>query len=136
MEKKRPFIGIGVIVIRDGRVLLGKRRNAHGEGTWCFPGGHLEFNEEPEAAAERETREETGIQIMNVRRGPFTNDFFEHEGKHYITLYLIAEWASGEPMVMEPQKCEAWDWFEWDSLPSPLFLCVENLLKQGFNPLK
>jgi hypothetical protein len=36
----RPLIGVAVIVINDGRILLGKRKNSHGDGTWAFPGGH------------------------------------------------------------------------------------------------
>ena len=42
---KRPLIGIAVMVVKEDRVLLGKRKNSHGSGTWAFPGGHLEFNE-------------------------------------------------------------------------------------------
>ncbi|PIN92058.1 hypothetical protein CO154_01270 [Candidatus Pacearchaeota archaeon CG_4_9_14_3_um_filter_31_7] len=52
-----PKVGVGVIVIKDNKVLLGKRKNAHGEGSLCFPGGHLEFNEKVEDAAEREVFE-------------------------------------------------------------------------------
>ena len=44
-EPKIPRVGVGVIVQRDGRILLGKRLGAHGEGTWALPGGHLEFGE-------------------------------------------------------------------------------------------
>ncbi len=45
MENKRPKVGLGVLIFKDGKVLLGKRKGAHGEGTWCPPGGHLEFGE-------------------------------------------------------------------------------------------
>ncbi|HII71621.1 TPA: NUDIX domain-containing protein [Candidatus Woesearchaeota archaeon] len=131
---ERPKVGVGTIVIKDGKVLLGKRKNAHGEGTWCFPGGHLEGGEEVEECARRETKEETGLEIKNIRLGTFTNDIFEKERKHYITLYVLAEPASGEPKVMEPEKCERWGWFRWEELPRPLFVPVENLLKAGYNP--
>ena len=133
---KRPCVGVGVVVIKGNKVLLGKRKNAHGEGSWCFPGGHLEFNESVEECAVREVREETGIEIKNLRLGPFTNDVFEKEAKHYVTLFVIAEYASGKAKVMEPEKCEKWAWFEWGSLPEPLFLPIQNLLKQGFNPFE
>jgi len=136
MIMKRPCVGVGVVVIKGGKVLLGKRKNAHGEGSWCFPGGHLEFNESVEECAVREVREETGIEIKNLRLGPFTNDVFEKEAKHYVTLFVIAEYASGKAKVMEPEKCEKWAWFEWNSLPEPLFLPIQNLLKQGFNPFE
>ncbi len=132
----RPKIGVGVIVIKGNKVLLGKRKNVHGEGTWCFPGGHLEFGEKIEECARREVEEETGIRIKNLRIGPFTNDIFREEGKHYVTLYVISDYDSGEVRVKEPEKCERWEWFEWDKLPSPLFLPIQNLLKQGYNPFK
>ena len=130
----RPKVGVGVVVIKDGRVLLGKRKNAHGEGDWCFPGGHLEFNEELEECAKREVMEETGVKIKNIKKGTFTNDMFKKEGKHYITLYVISEHDEGEAKVMEPNRCEKWDWFEWGNLPEPLFLPLKNALKEGFNP--
>jgi len=132
----RPMIGTGVIIIKNNKVLLGKRKNAHGEGSWCFPGGHLEFNEEIEDCGKREVLEETGIKIKNIKLGPFTNDIFKKEGKHYVTLFLIADYDSGEAKVMEPDKCEKCGWFEWDKLPKPLFLPIQNLLKQKFNPFK
>ena len=130
---ERPKVGCGVIVIKDRKVLLGKRKNAHGKGTWGFPGGHLEHKEEIEDCAKREVMEESGIQIKNLKRVAFTNDFFS-EDKHYVTLFIRSEYESGEVKLMEPEKCEKWDWFEWNKLPKPLFLAVENLLKQGYDP--
>ena len=134
--ENRPKIGVGIIVIKDGKILFGKRKNAHNEGSWSFPGGHLQFNEEVEDCAIREVKEETGISIKNIRKGTFTNDIFEKEGKHYVTLFVISDFASGEVKVMEPEKCEKWEWFEWNKLPQPLFIPIQNLLKQKFNPLK
>jgi len=121
-------------VKKDGMVLLGKRRNAHGAGTWCFPGGHLEFGEGVKECARREVREETGISIKNLRYGPFTNDIFHDEGKHYVTLFVIAEYDSGRLETREPDRSETWEWFRWDDLPRPLFLPIRNLLEQGFDP--
>jgi len=129
---KRPYIGIGVIIVRSGRILLGKRRNAHGAGSWCCPGGHLEYGESFESCARREVMEETGLEIENVRRGAFTNDRFAEEGKHYVTLFMLADCPQGTPRVCEPEKCARWDWFPENALPRPLFLPLENLLQDGF----
>ena len=134
--EKFPKVGVGVIVVKDNKVLLEKRKNAHGEGTWGFPGGHLEFNEELEECAKREVMEEAGIEVRNIRIGTFTNDKFEKEGKHYITLFILADYDSGEVNILEPDRTEKWEWCSWDDLPSPLFLPIENLLKQGFNPFR
>lgn len=134
-DEKLPKVGLGVVIIKDGKILLGKRKNAHGEGAWCYPGGHLEFGESWEECARRETIEEAGIKIKNLRFGTVTNDLFE-EHKHYITICMVADWASGEVKIMEPDRCEKWGWFRWDKLPKPLFLPTINQLKIGFNPMK
>lgn len=128
-----PRIGVGVCLLKDNKVLLGKRINAHGQGTWAFPGGHLEFGETVTQCAAREVEEETGMRIANIRRGPFTEDFFLAEGRHYITIIMIADWHAGEPELREPHKCEQWGWFEWDLLPEPLFPTFGNLAKANIN---
>jgi len=129
---KRPLVGVAVIVVKDNRVLLGKRKNAHGADTWAFPGGHLEFNESIEDCAAREVFEETGLSIKNLRYGPYTNDIFTAENKHYVTLFVIADHKSGTPQVKEPHKCEQWEWSEWPPGLTPQFLPIKNLLKQNF----
>lgn len=134
--KDQPKIGVGVMVIRNKKILLGQRKNSHGDKTWSFPGGHLELNEKIKDCAIRETKEETGLKITNIKLATFTNDIFKKEGKHYVTLFVVAHAKSGQPKVMEPDKCEKWGWFEWNNLPKPLFLPIKNLLKQRYNPLK
>jgi len=129
--QKQVWVGVGAIVGRDGKVLLLKRKNAHGHGSWGFPGGHLEFGETPEEAARREVLEETGLQVDGIKPVGFTNDFFRKEDKHYITLYLLCKKARGDPKLMEPEKCERLGWFEWNNLPNPLFLPVRNFIKQN-----
>lgn len=130
---QRPKVGIGVIVINNGKVLLGKRKNAHGEGTWCYPGGHLEYGESFEDCAKREVMEETGLTIKNLRFGVVTNDIFD-EQKHYITICMIADIDSGEVQLKEPEKCSEWAWFDWHHLPSPLFLPIIHQQSMGFTP--
>lgn len=128
-----PRIGVGVCLLKDGKILLGKRINAHGQGAWAFPGGHLEFGETVSACARREVEEETGLQITNIRRGPYTEDFFLAENRHYITIIMIADWRAGKPELREPHKCEQWAWFEWDHLPQQLFATFANLVKADIN---
>ena len=134
----KPKVGLGVFIQKEGKVLLGKRKGSHDAGAWCFPGGHLEFFESWEECAIRETEEEVGIKIKNIRFLTATNDFFHKDKKHYITIFMIADYDSGEVKILEPDKCEEWGWFEWkeDKLPKPLFVPQENLLKQKFDPNK
>jgi 8-oxo-dGTP diphosphatase len=133
-QLKRPKVGVGVVVVKEGKVLLGKRKNAHGDGSWSLPGGHLEYGETIEECALREVDEEVGVKIKNLRLGPYTNDIFPNEQKHYITLYVISDYLSGQVEIKEPDKCERWEWFEWNNLPEPLFIPMQNLIKTGYNP--
>jgi 8-oxo-dGTP diphosphatase len=130
-----PRIGVAVIVIRDGQVLIGRRRStSHGDETWQFPGGHLEFGESIADGAVREVAEETGLEATVTGYGPYTNDVFVADGKHYVTLFVLAAAADGIPQVMEPEKCAEWRWCPWDALPDPRFLSIQHLLELGYRP--
>ncbi len=129
LEQQRPRIGVGVAVIKDGKMLLGKRKGAHGAGEWSSPGGHLEFGETVEECAERELLEETGLKALSLQLGPWVNDIIDND-KHYVTLFVFVDQFEGEPQLMEPHKCEGWEWFEWHALPSPLFAPVKSMLKK------
>jgi 8-oxo-dGTP diphosphatase len=100
------------------RFLMGKRKNAHGAGTYALPGGHLEFGETPEECAARESMEETGLKVSHVRFLTATNDYMPAENKHYITLFMVCvrDSDSDEPQVLEPDKCEGWEWASWKQL--------------------
>jgi 8-oxo-dGTP diphosphatase len=122
-------VGIGVFVFRDGRFLMARRHGAHGAGTWSVPGGHLEFGESFEDTAVREVAEETGVQITNVRFGAVTNDIFADEDRHYVTVWMLSDHMSGEPSILEPDKCLSLGWYDFEALPSPLFLPWRQLLR-------
>lgn len=119
-EAQRPRVGVGVMILKDGKVLLGKRKGSHGEGEWASPGGHLEYMEGFEECARRETKEECDIEIKNVRF-QFLANLIKYAPKHYAHIGLIADWASGDPRVCEPEKCEEWKWFELSELPKQMF---------------
>lgn len=127
-EEKQVRVGTAAFIFRSGKVLLGKRRGSHGEGTWSLPGGHVDFGEEPEDTIEREVFEETGMEVTRVvpYEVPFVNTHFP-EGKQYITLFYVAS-CDGEPEIKEPEKCEEWGWFGLDELPKPLFGALEDVL--------
>ena len=125
----RPKVGVAVILMKDNKILMGKRKGLLGQGFWAPPGGHLEFGETFEECARREMKEETGLEFNEIKQGPTTNDIFHENDKHYITVFMIAKYEKGNPEVLEPEKCEGWYWFEKSQLPTPLFLPVENFLK-------
>jgi 8-oxo-dGTP diphosphatase len=127
----RPAIGMGIFAINEqGEILLGLRKGAHGEGTWSLPGGHLEWNESFFECASREVKEETDLDIEAIEHVGFTNDVFDKEGLHYVTLFVKTTKWSGTPRVMEPDKCEEWKWVRWEDFPENLFLPIKNLKKQ------
>lgn len=135
-EKLRPRVGIGVVIVKEGKVLLGKRKGSIGSGTWSISGGHLEFGETVEECALRELAEETGLMATSCQIGPWSSDVIE-EGKHYITIFVFVNQFQGEPKLMEPDKCEGWHWFDWNELPSPLFPTVRSLVEKiGLERLK
>lgn len=126
-------VGVGLYILNDKRqVLLGLRKSPHGAGSWCPPGGHMEFGESNAEAAIREAKEETGLDInpLSVKLAGVTNDFFKESNKHYITLNLLAYDYQGEARVMEPEKCAEWRWFDLNKLPENLFLPVANFLEE------
>ena len=134
-EKLRPHVGIGVVVVKEGKVLLGKRINAHGAGTWAFPGGHLEHKETIAECALRELSEETGLKGLSLQFGPWTNDVIDE--KHYVTLFVFIDHFEGDVHLKEPHKCQEWKWYDWNDLPSPLFPSIRSLiLTMGIDGLK
>jgi 8-oxo-dGTP diphosphatase len=119
-ETQRPKIGLGVMILKDGKVLLGKRKGSHGEGEFAFPGGHLEYMESFEDCARREVREECGLEIGNLRF-QLTANVTKYAPKHYVHINLLADWKSGEPKVLESDKSESWAWHDVNNPPVPLF---------------
>ena len=133
-----PTAGIGVIILKEDKILLGKRIGNHGYGTWAVPGGHIEQFETLKEAGLRETKEETGLDIELIDEYPIatTNNIFWEERKHTVTLFLRANYIGGTPKITEPDKCEKWDWFKWNNLPHPLFIPIRELIKQNYNPFE
>ncbi len=133
MEKDiKVRVGVGVCIIRNGEFLIGERLNSHGANTYSFPGGHMEYGENWNDTAIRETLEETGLDIKNPRLLGITNDIFENENKHYITIWVVADCFTGEPKNLEPNKCNGWSWRTLETLPKTIFIPLKNLLKSEF----
>jgi 8-oxo-dGTP diphosphatase len=120
MEENKTRIGVGIMLLKDGKILLGKRKGSHGEGEYAFPGGHLEYMESFASCAKRETKEECGIEIENIKF-QFLANVAKYIPRHYVHIGLSADWQSGEPRVFEPEKLESWQWYSLDALPEPLF---------------
>ncbi|KAL1863247.1 hypothetical protein Plec18170_000079 [Paecilomyces lecythidis] len=153
-----PRVGVGVFVInKDGKFVLGIRKGSTGSGTWAVPGGHLEFGETFEECAAREILEETGLALEDLRFLTATNNVMKAENKHYITIFMGGTVVGDkpEPQLLEPEKCEGWEWVTWDDVRSMyevegqaagdenrkerrLFLALKSIFQQrpGLNPIQ
>jgi len=124
MDATRPRVGMGVLILKDGKVLMSLRKNSHGAGGYQFPGGHLENMESFEECAKRETMEETGLEIENVRFQLLSN-VKTFAPKHYVHIGVTADWKSGEAQQLEPEKNGPWQWYSLSDLPQPLLVAAE-----------
>jgi 8-oxo-dGTP diphosphatase len=135
-EKKRPRVGIGVLVLQDNKVLLGKRngepKDESPDGTWTLTGGKLELGESFENCAKREAIEECGIKINKLKLISISNAS-DYNKNHYVTIVFLCDDFEGEPKVTEPHKITEWGWFPLNELPEPMFLpslrAINNYLK-------
>lgn len=121
MKEEQARVGVGILIIRDGKVLWGKRKGALGSGLYGIVGGHLEHGETAEQAILREISEECGVRVKNLRI-LCVSDFLTYYPKHYLDVGFVGEWASGEPQVLEPHKLEGWEWRDFDDVPEKVFL--------------
>jgi len=129
-NSSRPGIGVGVLVWRGQKILLGERITKDQNNCWQFPGGHLENNESVTDCARREVQEETGLNIKNLRHLGFTDTPFEIAQHKYLTLLVSCEYESGEAETLETEKCAGWQWFDYQQLPAPLFTPISSFLSQ------
>ena len=128
-KKKRPLPAVGVMILKGDKVLLGYRvaESSHGGGTWCFPGGHLEFGESFKQCALREIKEECGVKVKNLRFQCVAN--LKKYDRHYVLIGFMADWALGEAKNLEPDRFDGWQWFSLKRLPKPLFQGTDVMIK-------
>lgn len=142
MADKKVGAGIGVILVKEQKILLGKRHPDpdkadsafRSAGEWCLPGGKIDWGETLEDAAIREVLEETGIKIFNPTVISVHN--FKNEFAHFVTVGLVVKKWEGEARVMEPDEITEWKWFNLDRLPYPRYFpsfgVINNFLKKKF----
>lgn len=136
-DNKKVGVGFGVMVLKEGKVLLGRRHDnpekasslLHGEGTWTMPGGKLHFGEDLKEAAMREVLEETGLKVKkeDLKIISVTNDIVYDA--HFVTIGFLCEKFEGKPKVMEPDEIIEWQWFDLDQPPSPIFFPSEKIIR-------
>ncbi len=107
-----PRVGVGAIVIKDGRVLLVKRGIEPSKSLWAIPGGSVELGETLQEAAEREIMEETGL-VIRAGKPIYTFDFIERDNAgrirfHFAIVDVIADYVSGTPNAADDALEARW----------------------------
>jgi mutator protein MutT len=134
---QNPRVGVGVLILKGGKVLLGRRHEdpkkadseLHGEGTWTLPGGKVEFGEKLAETCVREVFEETGLKITeNALELINVSDDILPDA-HFVTAGFLCRDFEGEPKVLEPDEITEWKWFSIERLPKPLFGPSRKLLE-------
>jgi mutator protein MutT len=142
MEKQRPKVGVGVMILNNqSKVLLGKRHDdaekassdLHGEGTWTMPGGKLDFQETLIDGAAREVLEETGIKINKEKTKVISVADEIVPDNHYVTVGFLCEYFEGEPKVTEPEEITDWKWYNLNNLPEKVFPPSAKMIKAFLN---
>lgn len=132
----KPGVGVGVMILKDNKVLLGLRNpnkekassELQGQGTWTMPGGKVEFMEKLVDAAKRELEEETSLKAGKMDFLCISDDMTDTA--HYVTAGFIVTEYDGEVKAMEPETILEWKWFDLDDLPNNLYKpslkCIEK----------
>lgn len=129
-EKKYPKVGIGVYILDSKcRVLLLKEQR-NGSAAWSGPGGHLEVGEEFLDCLKRETKEETGLSVIQAELWAVNNNIILPD-YHYVNFDFLVTEYSGKPKIMEPEKCLEIGWFELNRLPEPLLMSSYYFFKRN-----
>lgn len=125
---KSPRVGCGAALLRDGRLLLVRRRRAPEADHWGLPGGKVDFLETVPDAVVREIDEELGVRIGRLVLLCVVDQIDAAAGIHWVAPVYRAEILDGEPAVREPDALSDAGWFALDDLPEPLTLSTRMAL--------
>ncbi|MFL0691120.1 MAG: NUDIX domain-containing protein [Agrobacterium tumefaciens] len=123
-----PGLGVGLAILRDGKLLLCRRMKAPEAGHWNIVGGKVDHMERAEIAARREAEEETGLSIGPIRYLGLTEQLIEADRQHWISLLYVTDDTTGDPQLTEPDKLSEIGWFDLDALPQPLSVFTQTVL--------
>ena len=131
-------VSVGVIIQdADNKILLGKRKNVIGDGTWGIPGGHLKIGESIAECAKREVYDEVGIDLKNLELVEVCEIVNTGQDFQLVEIgYKTKKWE-GIVELKEHKYCSEWGFFPLDSLPGEIFEAhksiVEKVFKQHLN---
>ncbi len=134
MEEKSVHAGVGVVLLKDGKILMGHRHDRpadgssplHEAGTWTLPMVKLEYGEEFEQAAARALLTETGVVAKRMRVFCVDND--KLDTAHFVSVGIVCDDWTGEPRAKQPDRIMRWEWFELEDPPFPIFMPSAKIL--------
>jgi len=126
MKYKSPKLTVDGIVLKNGKILLIKRKNQPFEGKWALPGGFVEYGEKTEDATVREVFEETGLKTkINHLVGVYSDPNRDPRG-HTVSIVYVLDICNGE-LNSGDDACDA-KFFDLKNLPD-LSFDHENIIK-------
>lgn len=121
---ERPLLVMAAVIEKDGKFLITQRPDdgRHNGGRWEFPGGKVDFGEDPRAGLEREISEEMGIVVSAQDIFELSSNVYEDANKHVVLLACRCIWMSGEISkkdiqdykLVTPDEMDAFDITEAD----------------------
>ena len=115
-----PLVGVGAVIVADGRALLIRRGQAPLLGEWSLPGGVLECGETLRDAAIREAREETGLVVeVGEMLGVYERVIRSEDGRvryHYVLIDFLCRLVGGE--LKAGSDAADVSWFSREELPA------------------
>lgn len=134
MKPGRDYVGVGVgamVFDHEGRIFLAQRgpKASNERGTWEFPGGKVSLGEKLVEAVTREFVEEYAMIIETTELLGVNDHILLDEHEHWVSPTYLARHVSGEPRILEPEKCSAIGWFHLSELPTPLSLVSQDDLR-------
>lgn len=133
---RRPMVGVGAVVVRDGAVLLERRGQPPAQGSWSLPGGLVDAGERLEEAVRREVREECGIEVeVGPLLGVFEPIVRDDDGRiryHYVVLDYLARHLSGDAQIGD--DAAELRWVAFDALDDyPLLPATREMIARALS---
>ncbi len=124
-------VAVFLVLMQDGKVLLSRRFNTgYEDGKYSMIAGHVDGGETIAQCVVREAKEEADITTAEEDLKVVHTQHRTYFGAEYIDFYLTAEKWSGEPRIMEPDKCDDLSWYSLDALPQNTLPYISFVLEQ------
>ena len=122
---------VGVLVIKDNKILLGLRNKHYeqrDEEVWALPGGKVRRGQTLEQFGILQVKIETNIDVEEIK--VFSLQKSTNRFTDFVRIGMIAEKYSGEIKIMEPYKILRWEWFDINEIPENMFFPSKKILEK------